>query len=1046
MDSLAITPFSEAIARGEDFLVEELWDAPKAILAQAAQKAAGKHLLILTGGEREGRLYEDLLFFSKGPVHEFPAWENLPSESIAPSPDVVGERYEVLKAILHAKEPQILLAPVQAALQSMLSPELFKKAQMTLTVGQEYPPEWLVEELGDAGFVRRPVVSDKGEFAVRGGIVDLFPLGKPSPYRIEFFGDEIEKIRPFDPGSQRSIGEVRELTLTLADEFTGKKTATLFDYLGPNTCIVFDDLLALEDRLVALGLSGAEFSAWMKKAAPYQKLYWPAAPIETLGEVEVDRSIDYYSEGAPPHPITFPLFDQKISALRWKSPFHSLQEGIPDNTELHLICENQREETRLRALLKEMGITSIAAVHEGYMSSGFTLDGVTLLPITELTHHYKVRRQQKRASYSAVPHEGPEFIDGDLVVHFHHGIGQYLGIVKKEDSEGKTAEYLAIEYASKGKLFVPLTQSYLISKYVGGKEEKPTLHTLGSGKWARVRAQTEEAIRKYAQEMLKAHAQREIAGGFAFPPDSEDTELFESEFPYVETEDQLKAIRDVKGDMQQAKPMDRLVCGDVGYGKTEVAMRAAFKTVIDGGKQVAILVPTTVLAMQHYDNFCQRMENFPVRIGVLSRFRTPKEQKATLKQLADGSLDILIGTHRIISKDVQFANLGLVVVDEEQRFGVRVKEKIRAFKAGVDCLTLSATPIPRTLYLALMGGRDLSIIATPPQDRLPIKTHVGQEDPEKTKAALLRELARDGQAIIIHNRVETIYGVAERLRKTLPKARIGVAHGQMGGDALDEVFHAFRTGKIQILVATTIVENGLDIPNANTIIVERADRHGLADLYQMRGRVGRWNRRAYAYFLTSKKRPPSGVSKERLDVLEQLGPHGGGFKVAMRDLEIRGGGSILGTEQSGHVSAIGFHLYCKMLKRTVNSLQGKTPHTLTEVKLEFPQRAYLPEEYLPESSLRLEFYGRFGEAATEAEVDNLYEELKDRFGTPPERAIWFYHLMRIRAVASRLQITGLKFDKMTLTIEKKDNTTRKVLLPKIEGPQDLEELVVRAIS
>ncbi|MGD9685227.1 MAG: helicase-related protein, partial [Candidatus Obscuribacterales bacterium] len=403
------------------------------------------------------------------------------------------------------------------------------------------------------------------------------------------------------------------------------------------------------------------------------------------------------------------------------------------------------------------------------------------------------------------------------------------------------------------------------------------------------------------------------------------------------------------------------------------------------------------------------------------------------------------GTHRIISSDVHFSNLGLVIVDEEQRFGVRVKEKIRAFRAGVDCLTLSATPIPRTLYLALMGGRDLSIIATPPQDRLPIKTHVGEEDAEKTKNALLRELARDGQALVIHNRVETIYGVADRLRQDLPQARIGVAHGQMSGDELDTIFHAFRTGKIQILVATTLVENGLDVPNANTIIVERADRHGLADLYQMRGRVGRWNRRAYAYFLTSKKRPPSAVSKERLDVLEQLGPHGGGFKVAMRDLEIRGGGSILGTEQSGHVSAIGFNLYCKMLKRMVQSLQGKTPHTLTEVKLEFPQRAYLPEHYIPESTLRLEFYSRFGDAPTEADVDDLFDELKDRFGTPPEEALWFYHLMRIRTVASRFQITALKLEKSTLSIEKRESH-RKLMLPKIEGPAHLEELVTKAIS
>ncbi|MFQ5729492.1 MAG: transcription-repair coupling factor, partial [Waddliaceae bacterium] len=560
---------------------------------------------------------------------------------------------------------------------------------------------------------------------------------------------------------------------------------------------------------------------------------------------------------------------------------------------------------------------------------------------------------------------------------------------------------------------------------------------------------TERAIMGYASDLLQLYAKRELKGGFAYSEDSPDLLAFDEEFPFVETEDQLNAIADIKKDMMCPKAMDRLVCGDVGYGKTEVAMRAAFKAILDGEKQVAMLVPTTVLAMQHYDNFIDRMRNFPINVAVLSRFRTAKQARDTLEKIANGTVDIVIGTHRLISKDVHFKNLGLIIIDEEQRFGVRAKEHLKKIKTGVDCLTLSATPIPRTLYLSLIGARDLSVINTPPQDRLPIKTIIAAPHDELIKNAILRELSRNGQIYVIHNRIETIYGVADRIKKLLPQARVAVGHGQMHTSEIDEIFHSFKNGHIDILVATTIVENGIDIPNANTILIDRSDHFGLADLYQLRGRVGRWNRRAYAYFLVSKQRYLPEATRKRLNALAEASGYGGGMKLAMRDLEIRGAGETLGTKQSGHVSAIGFHLYCKLLRKTIKALEGKMPSILTETKIDFPVDARLPEDYVNETSLRMEIYQRLGEAASWDDVNAIWEELQDRFGPIPEPVRWLYHVTRIKVYASLHGYTLLKLNKVSLTTEQrkgKKTITRQLLIGKIRSPQDLEDKILKALN
>jgi len=628
--------------------------------------------------------------------------------------------------------------------------------------------------------------------------------------------------------------------------------------------------------------------------------------------------------------------------------------------------------------------------------------------MTELTKRYRVRRQKWRGTYHTPAAEFHELKPGDLVVHFHNGIGKYLGIEKQKNHQGNEDEFLVIEYAQNSKLFVPIASSHLVSRYIGAKEEIPTLSQLGTQKWQKARYQAQQAIVGYAEEMLRYHAERELQGGFCYPSDSEGMISFEADFPFIETEDQIGAIRSVKEDMQSTKAMDRLICGDVGYGKTEVAMRAAFKAVADGKKQVAVLVPTTILAMQHYETFCARMANYPISIGAISRFHPPKKVRETIEKAKEGKLDILIGTHRIISQDVSFKELGLIVIDEEQRFGVRAKETLKKLTTGVDCLTLSATPIPRTLYLSLIGARDVSIISTPPQDRLPIKSHIVSREPNIIQNALLRELSRDGQAYFIHNRVESIHQVAEDLQKLIPQARIIVGHGQMSADELDQVYHLF-----------------------------------------MRGRVGRWNRPAYAYFLVPQKRELQELATKRLHALIEASGYGGGMKIAMRDLEIRGAGDILGVKQSGQISSIGFHLYCKLLKRTIEAMRKKAAPSFIETKMEFLFDAKLPESYIGEPSLRMELYHRLGEAHSDEETDQILAEMQDRFGQAPSQVIWLYHLTRLRIFAQQKGYTLLKLERFTFKTEKqKGKIVEKMSypLPKANTPHEFEVTVKELLN
>ncbi len=1075
--------FYHQALKESSLLIEGLWDAPKALICLLAAQSTGKHIVIISGS-REDKLLDDLTYFHPSGVLDLLPWETLPGEDIPPSSDITGKRLEILHTLAHDSSPKIIHCSLQALLQRTIHPDTIKKTCHQWKKGDLIPFAKLSDLLINLGYKKLPVASEKGEFAVRGGILDIFPISSIEPYRLDFFGDTLETIRTYDPIGQKSIKQVDKIFLSPASEWHCLKEESnpslLWDYLGSNTLVVFNELLNLEDHHVSLqGLPGSKtpfFSSLnehMKRIEGLQKILLSEQLAEDLSVVQLEprKGRSFYSGKDPLQGLSFSFAGIDLQTKRWRHPFIGIHDflALPDQktaiqpdeflaslsrlaksaVELHIISGSEAEEKKLEQRIAHQGVIlpKHTCFDRGYLTSGFVLEDsqLIILPQTEITRRYKPRRQQWRSAHHTPASEFHELCPGDIIVHFHNGIGKFLGVEKKPNHLGDPSEYLVIEYASSSKLFVPIAQSHLVSRYIGSSEQIPTLSALGSSKWMKTCIQAQTAIIGYAKELLERTAQRELKGGFSFLADSEEMELFEEEFPFVATEDQLRAVAEIKNDMMSSKAMDRLICGDVGYGKTEVAMRAAFKAVVDGKKQVAVLVPTTLLAVQHFENFRDRMVNFPIQVAVVSRFMSNKEIKETLKKVASGSVDILIGTHRIISADVVFKDLGLIIIDEEQRFGVRAKEHLKKAILGVDCLTLSATPIPRTLYMSLIGAKEISVINTPPQDRLPIKSVLADRDPLLIQNALLRELSRDGQSYFIHNRVESIFQVKEELQKLLPQARIVVGHGQMSSDDIDEVFHSFKSGMADIFVATTIVENGIDIPNANTILIDKADQFGMADLYQLRGRVGRWNRPAYAYFLTTKGQRMPELSRKRLYALIESSGHGGGMKVAMRDLEIRGAGDILGVQQSGQISAIGFHLYCKLLKKTVDALKKKQPIHFLETKIESSMEARIPDEYINEPSLRMEIYHRLGEASGSADVSSLLEEIQDRFGPAPESVLWLCCLTKIRLFAAAKAISWIKFDKLTMSFEQqqgKDSYKKTLSLPAKKNPEAFEKAVI----
>jgi transcription-repair coupling factor (superfamily II helicase) len=1047
--------FDKILETGESLVVERLWELPKAILA--AWAVSKKNVLIVTASP--DRLFENLQTFIPEKVVEIPAWDQLPGEK--PNFDLIGKRFDALKEL--GREKKVLLCSLQSLLQRVLPKGEMARQMKTWGKGTRISFATLTEELAQLGYRKVPVVSDKGEFAIRGGILDLFPVSSFDPFRIEFAGDEIDEIRTFDPVSQKSVGKAKELQLSPAEELPllqqAARLCSLLDYVD-DALIIWDDFVEMENSYVMLQKMANmpftdSFESIVKRG--HQMMFCAPSALEELSS----------TRRVGERRVAFEVCDLSFEAHRWLPPFQrpidffcpesndaSLLEVLPQELTVPIVCVclNETEEGEVKRRFAERDIQGDVQFVRGVLSSGGVLydQPLVLLSNAEITGHQRIRRQKWRgATHAPAGMEFIQFVPGELVVHFHSGIGKYLGIEKHMNHLGIATEFLVIQYAQESKLFVPMSQSYLVSRYIGSSEELPSLSQLGSKRWLNTRTHAQQQILGYAKELLELYARRSVEGGVRFPADSELMHRFERDFPYTETTDQLAAIAAIKDDMMSDKPMDRLISGDVGYGKTEVAMRAAFKAVVDGKKQVAVLVPTTVLAMQHYETFSQRMSGFSVRIEVASRFRTQRQNREAMQRLRTGEIDIIIGTHRLLSHDVKFCDFGLLIIDEEQRFGVKAKEHLKKLRAGVDTLTLSATPIPRTLYLSLVHARDMSVISTPPQDRLPVRTIIAEPEMELIQNALLRELMRGGQAFFIHNRIETLAERATAIQTLVPTARIGIVHGQMDAEDLDPVFHQFKSGSIDILFSTTIVENGIDIPNANTILIDRADTYGLADLYQLRGRVGRWNRAAYAYFLVPKHARMSPMAQKRLSAMAEASGFGGGMKIAMRDLEIRGAGDILGLQQSGQVSAIGFHLYCKMLKRAIDAMKNKSAISLHETKMEFSYDARIPDTYIEESSLRMEFYYRFGEASHLSELEELMEELRDRFGDPPDSLLWLYHLSRIRVFARAQQVTLLKFQNDTLFMERqlaKQVEQKTVVLPRVKTAADLEKVVLEHLN
>jgi transcription-repair coupling factor (superfamily II helicase) len=1041
------------------------------------------------------------------PLLFFPAWEVLPHEAQLPHADVVSERLECLTALRAgraARPAPVLTSRVEALTQRTFAPAELDRRLRVLRRGETWALDELVAWLETQGYEPEVQVTQKGELARRGGILDVFPLNHPWPVRLEFFGDTLESLRTFDPVTQLAREPLEEVRLAPAGELgflrahLGESTGaappdpakrpaagTLLDYLPAPALLVLCEPDTLADR----------WRAHAQRLPPNDPFHvpWPdllagwraggrtvvclteAAPVPEVVDLTAVASPAGEAAPAPPRfesldawrPLDIRAPEPEVAAAQRRAFFGQLHRWLRQGCAVHVFCNNAGERQRFGEIWTEYGLdeppdpagTPAArrpVLHLGTLSRGFWCEAARLVVVTdaEIFGRYKVLQPRRLKSPHAAATRSLLDVDftqlepGDYAVHLQHGIGRYLGLETLPGATpGEAArECLVLEYAPREpdqpppRLYVPITEAHLVSKYVGAGKARPPLHPLGGTRWTRAKAEAARAVRDLAADLLRVQAARATRPGFAFPPDTPWQREFESAFLYEETPDQMRAILETKRDLEAPRPMDRLICGDVGFGKTEVALRAAFKVVL-AGKQVAVLVPTTVLAQQHFNTFRERLADYPVRVELLSRFRTRREQQRVLAGLAAGAVDIVIGTHRLLQADVQFKDLGLVVVDEEQRFGVTHKERLKQLRELVDVLTLTATPIPRTLYLALTGARDMSTIETPPQDRLPVETIVAAYDERLIRDAIRRELARGGQVFYLHNRVFDIERVALKLRELVPEARVVVGHGQMPAGELEEVMTRFVRGEADVLLSTTIIESGLDIPNANTILIDRADRFGLSDLYQLRGRVGRYKHQAYAYLLLPRHADLLADARKRIQAVRQFSTPGSGFKIAMRDLEIRGAGNLLGKEQSGHITAVGFALYCQLLEQSIRALKGdpvRTPPAVP-VRLDFlevgaaeppgpPSAAAaagaakplpvagLPAAYIPEPEHRVEAYRRLAGCTTPEELEALRAEWRDRFGPLPRSAELLLEVSALKLLAAARGITRLETrgDKLVL--------------------------------
>ncbi len=1064
----------EDLAAPVEVSLSGLHGASRALALAACHAGTGRTCLVLCRSEEvAAALAADLEFFLGGAVALLPEREG--------DREARAGRVQALHR-LATGQATILVASVGAALPRTIGPAALAAAALSLYPQRIVPRDDLLRALTAAGYRGVGQVSEPGEFAVRGGILDCFPPQTSHPVRIEFFGDEITSLRRFDPETQRSLGPesavtilplsevpMTEAAVTLAERrlrdagrrqavsvppalldaleqrrpisewdaflpFFLPGLATLLAYLPSGSLIVWDEPAALAERAAAVleeAASKPEYplGGWEPDLAPlippvserfasWEELRglaraWPAitltpfapVPLAALGgQPDGGPTLHLPAASVDPYQGRITRFLEDLSA--WRRRGERITLVARSEAQARRVQEILRDHDLGARLGREVPEPGGIALWTGALSSGFRIAplGLTVVTETEIFGARILPRRRARPKEALPFTSFADLKEGDYVVHVDHGIAQYLGLQQLAVG-GQEGDFLCLKYAGTDTLYVPVSKLHLVQRYVGADSAGgvPPLDRLGGTSWAKAKERVRASVREMAGELLRLYAARQVVPGHAFALDSPWQKEFEAAFPYEETPDQLQAIRDVKRDMEAPQPMDRLVCGDVGYGKTEVALRAAFKSVMDG-KQVAVLVPTTVLALQHYQTFSARFANFPVRVELLSRFRPAPEQKQVLQGLADAGVDIVIGTHRLLQKDVRFHALGLLVVDEEQRFGVAAKEALKQLRREVDVLTLTATPIPRTLHMAMLGVRDVSTIETPPEERLAIRTYMTPHDPQVITEAIQRELARGGQVFFVHNRVESIHTVARELRRLVPEARIAVAHGQQNETTLERIMVDFYLKKVDVLLCTTIIESGLDVPSANTIIIDRADTLGLAQLYQLRGRVGRDKYRAYAYLLLPAEGGMTEVARRRLQVIAELTELGSGFKIATRDLEIRGAGNLLGAEQSGHIAAVGFDLYSQLIQETVRELKGEPVEAAVDPVIRLRAEGFIPESYVSDPTLRLNLYKRLAAILDAERLRDFTEELQDRFGPVPPEVRWLLTVMDLKIRARSLRV------------------------------------------
>ncbi|MCC6444991.1 MAG: transcription-repair coupling factor [Armatimonadetes bacterium] len=1081
---------AEALKAGKSLSLEGLAGGAKPYMLAALLRKAGRPSLILTRSDEQAQaLADDLSAFLDAPdgVVFLPSSASLFHESDRPDSILIRQRMAALGSLTDGSFVHVA-APLNAVLQCTLPPEAFKAARIAIKTGQPMPMDHFARRLAAAGYERVEMVEYPGQMARRGDIVDVFPSHQDSPLRIDFFGDEIERIRTFAVETQRTTGSVesalilpvreflmepertqsalpplRQLLKEQTAAFERKKdknaaerlgrnvggdlealaertlfhgaerylpylypeNATLFDYLAVNALIVFDEPLQVQhhfERFMeevhdfvnarvgrgdALALDRSHhlsFDEAVRRAHEFPRLSFSL--IQRQPEwLDVDDRVTYES-------AAMDKFGERFPALAGQSKIwtaNGFTMAVITDRPQRMAELFGEHDVPVETLVHPLGehVPNLVHLVKGRLSAGTKLNAFRMLLVTdaELFGRARLYRGKRRFREGLTLTSVMDLREGDHIVHINHGIGRYRGL-KRIEAGGAEREYLWLEYGEGDRLFVPTDQIDRVQKYIGGDGENPTVHKLGGSEWARTKKRVQQSVREIARELVELYAAREALGGHAFRPDTPWQEEMEAAFPYEETPDQWQAIQDVKKDLERPRPMDRLICGDVGFGKTEIAIRAAFKAVNDG-KQVAVLVPTTVLAQQHYNTFGERLDAYPVKVEMLSRFKSKPDQDKIVEGLKRGSVDIVIGTHRLLSRDIDFKDLGLIITDEEQRFGVTHKERLKQMRKVVDVLTLTATPIPRTLHMSLAGIRDMSVIEDPPEGRIPIQTHLTEYDDEIIREAILRELDRNGQVYFVHNRVESIAHIANHIQKLVPHARLVIGHGQMPEETLEQVMVDFYHYQHDILICTTIIESGLDIPNVNTIIVNDADRMGLAQLYQLRGRVGRSDKQAYCYLLYKPHKALTEAAEKRLEAVREFTDLGSGFKIAMRDLEIRGAGNLLGAEQHGFMASVGFDLYCQMISDAVKELRGQEVVEFDLPPVELPLDAHIPTDYIPVEAVRLDFYKKLSGVRDRESLKALQEEMEDRFGDPPQPVWNLLTIIELRQKALEAGVAGI---------------------------------------